>query len=93
MEIIIPVTGKVGNEVLGNTGGGNVDFDGLLDADLPEASMLLLLLLPAKFDPADCLMAAGCGQPWPPFAAPWPWFRLFRSVTNSVLRLRNRCCK
>jgi len=42
---IVPVTGKVGNEVLGNTGGGNVDFDGLLGVDLPVASMLLLLLL------------------------------------------------
>lgn len=95
---LLPVTGKFGNDVLGNTGGGKVDFDGLLDTDLPVASMLLLLL-PAKLDPADCLMEAvdtGCGQPWPPApcaAAPWPWFRLFRSVTNSVLRLRNRCCK
>lgn len=92
---IVPVTGKVGNEVLGNTGGGNVDFDGLLGVDLPVASMLLLLLFPVKFDPGDCLTAAGWGQPWPPCAAaaPWPWFRLFRSVTNSVLRDRNRCCK
>jgi len=59
--------GKVGNEVLGNTGGGNVDFDGLLGADLPAASMVLLLLLllvlllllPVKFDPEDCLIGAG----------------------------------
>lgn len=85
---------KAGNEVLGNTGGGNVD----LAADLPTACNTLLLL-PVKFDPEDCLTAAaadgGWGQPWPPPppAAPWPWFRLFRRVTSSVLRLRKRCCK
>lgn len=71
----------MGNDVLGNTGGGNVDFDGLLAADFPAASMLLLLMLllllllllmPVKFDPVDCLMAAGWGQPWPPFPVPGP---------------------